>query len=98
MIYVLLEEGTHKVNVTNFDPDSLPSDVLEKGYLTNKPYPNFTTTPMKETVIYYNPDTDEFSVTYEDRQLTPDEETQILKTEMKLIQTAIDDLIMGGMM
>lgn len=98
MIFLTIDKNTHDVHTVIFEVEHLSEETKQKGFMTDKPYPQPDSIPFKKAVVKYDPVLDEFSHTYEDRPLTPDEEAQQLKTEMKLMQTAIDDLIMGGMM
>jgi hypothetical protein len=51
----------------------------------------------KTPILYVNPTNSTFWYEYEDRTLTPEEELKQLKERQKLIQQALDDLLLGGM-
>jgi hypothetical protein len=53
--------------------------------------------PGKSAVKYYNPNTGLITIQYVDAELTPEQqEIEDLKNRVTLMQSALDDLILGG--
>lgn len=95
MIFLKIDSETKVVQSALFDTSYLTEEIKKTGYMTNKDYPQPESIPLKSEVVKYDPDIDEFLVEYVDRPPTPQEKVEM---EMELMQTALDDLIMGGMM
>lgn len=79
------------------DLDSLTEDEKSKGVLVDE-LPEKIEKPGEFGRYYINPKTNEIWVEYEQTDLTQEEEMSILKAKQTLMQQAIDDIIMGGMM
>lgn len=107
MLYIKINKDMLKVATYSVGYyESLTDEVKQKigeVHLVNG-IPSFEYKIGKSQEIYYNPETKEFSVEYNDRELTPEEKLQVLQTEnielknkIDLMQGALDDLLLGGL-
>ncbi|MED4971367.1 hypothetical protein [Parageobacillus toebii] len=103
-MFILIDKnGTlqrSKVIATFHSSVPLPDNILQNEVieLPNYEQPPFVDVPMgKEAVLYVNLETNELFYEFEDRPLTPEEKLKQLEEQQKLIQQALDELLLGGM-
>lgn len=90
----LIVEQHHKP-FDSEDGKGMSREELEKIGVLVESIPDPVIDYTKDSHLHINLISGELFYTYTDRILTPEEE---IKRQMKIMQTAIDDLIMGGMM
>jgi hypothetical protein len=76
----------------------LPVDLRERPHIQVEELPVGENRKGKSAVMYLNPQTEEVWFEYTDRKLTLEEENQDLKEKQALMQQALDELILGGML
>ncbi|MGE6227638.1 hypothetical protein [Paenibacillus chitinolyticus] len=92
--YIAETEERGRVTLMDYRPDLLSEEELKEGVVID--YEEAKNTPQgKSAVLYVNPETSQTWYEYEDRLLSPSEETRELKKDIADIQLALAELLMN---
>lgn len=101
MIFIKVDEN-NKVIYKHYRPfdeiyglQKTKEQLLQEGYLVES-IPTFKEVSGKNQVLYYDKRRG-FWCEYIDIPLTPEQEAQQLKERIKIMQQALDELLLGGM-